>query len=305
MIAKTQEEIMARWQGEASIPLVSICMRTYNLEAYVEEALDSFLMQETAFPFEIVIDDDCSTDGTVAILRRYEAKFPTIIRANFLDKNIGVRENFIRNIQRARGKYIAPCDGDDYWQDPLNLQKHIAFLEHNHDYVVSYSPMQTRFEDPAMEQEFVWSEADRTGEEIQREFLGTGICAVCFRNVEILHAYPFEHHCAPIDDNFLASLLGAYGAGKFLREIKPAIYRHHGASDYSSKSLYQKAVMYEQNYFALYSYYRRIGEEALSGYFYDKMMAYGLIVHRRRYYATLLYQEGLKWLRARLSRLVR
>jgi len=291
VIDRTEAEIMKNWKGDSSSPLVSICTRTYNLENFIAEALDSFLMQETDFPFEIVIDDDCSTDGTVDIIKKYIEKFPNIINANLLEKNIGVRINFIRNFQRAKGKYIAPCDGDDYWTDSLNLQKHVDFLDEHDDYVVTYSSLEALFEEGAVKRTFSWNTEDREALSIQKEFLGTGICAVCFRNVDIIKEYPFEHHCAPIDDNFLGSMLGAYGKGKFLENIKAAKYRQHGASDYSSKSIKGKALMYEQTYFALYIYYMRIGNKPLSDYFYNKVMEYSLTVHGKMYYIELLFKS--------------
>lgn len=308
MLKKTEADVMKNWKGDMSSPLVSICTRTYNLENFIAESLDSFLMQETDFPFEIVIDDDCSTDGTVEVIEKYMEKFPNIINANFLEKNIGVRMNFIKNMQRAKGKYIAPCDGDDYWTDPLNLQKHVDFLEVNSEYVVTYSSLETIFEEGAKKRTFNWSTQDRDSLEIQKKFLGTGICAVCFRNVDIIKEYPFEHHCAPIDDNFLGSMLGAYGKGKFLKDIKAARYRQHGDSDYSSKSIYEKAVMYEQTFFAIYIYYLRIGNKSLSDYFYKKVMEYSFVVHGKSYYTKLLLKgfigQGIQYVKILLKRII-
>jgi len=294
MIERTEFEIMKNWKGDTSSPLVCICTRTYNLENFIAEALDSFLMQETDFPFEIVIDDDCSTDGTVEVIKKYMKKFPNIINANLLKKNIGVRMNFIKNLQRANGKYIAPCDGDDYWTDTLNLQKHVDFLERNDAYVVTYGSLEPLFEEGATVRSFNWNKEDREAIEIQKSFLGTGICAVCFRNVDILKTYPFEHYCAPIDDNFLGSMLGAYGKGKFLPNIKAAIYRQLPGSDYSSKSQKQKALMYQQTYFALYMYYLRIDNIVLSDYFHLKVTEYSFILYGRLYYVEILFESFKK-----------
>lgn len=308
MIERTEAEIMKNWKGDISSPLVSICTRTYNREKFISESLDSFLMQETDFPFEIVIDDDCSRDGTVIIIKKYMEKFPNIINANFLEKNIGGRMNFIKNMQRAKGKYIAPCDGDDYWTDVLNLQKHVDFLEKNDEYVVTYSSLEPIFEGGVKERTFNWNTKDRESFEIQKNFLGTGICAVCFRNVDIIKEYPIEHYCAPIDDNFLGSMLGAYGKGKFLKDIKAAKYRQHVNSDYSSKSIYEKAVMYEQTFFALYIYYLRIGNRHLSDYFYNKVMEYSFVVHGKFYYARLLLKslrrQATQYIKCFLQRII-
>lgn len=294
MIERTEAEVMKNWKGDIASPLASICTRTYNLENFIAEALDSFLMQETDFPFEIVIDDDCSSDGTVEVIKKYMEKFPNIIKANLLKKNIGVRMNFIKNLQHAKGKYIAPCDGDDYWTDPLNLQKHVDFLEKNSEYIVTYSPLEPLFEEGATKRIFNWNTQDRESLEIQKKFLGTGICAVCFRNVDIIKEYPFEHHCAPIDDNFLGSMLGAYGKGKFLKDIKAAVYRQHGSSDYSSKSKKGKALMYQQTYFALYMYYLRVGNIPLSEYFHQKSVEYSFVLHGRSYYVGKLLKSFIE-----------
>jgi glycosyltransferase involved in cell wall biosynthesis len=134
MIQKTEKEIMKNWKGDVSKPVVSICCITYNHEKFIEDALDSFLMQETDFPFEIVIDDDCSTDNTPNIIKKYKEKFPNIINENLRNKNVGPNKNFIENLKRSKGEYIAICDGDDYWTDPLKLKKQVNFLEKNDEY---------------------------------------------------------------------------------------------------------------------------------------------------------------------------
>ncbi len=113
-------------------PLISICCTTYNHEKYIAQTLDSFLSQETDFPFEILIHDDASTDQTAAIVRRYADQYPDIIQPMFqiqnqYSKNIPINETF--NFPRAKGQYIALCEGDDYWCDPQKLQRQIAHME--------------------------------------------------------------------------------------------------------------------------------------------------------------------------------
>jgi glycosyltransferase involved in cell wall biosynthesis len=96
--------------------------------------LDGFLSQKTNFPFEIVIHDDCSTDGTREIIEEYSQKFPDIIFPMFQHENQyskGIRGMMARfNFPRCRGKYIALCEGDDYWTDPYKLQKQLGFKRH-------------------------------------------------------------------------------------------------------------------------------------------------------------------------------
>lgn len=121
-------------------PLVSICCVTYNHAPFIRQCIDGFLMQETTFPIEILIHDDASTDGTDGILREYVDKYPEKIFPLYEEQNQysqGVKVDFF-NYNRARGKYIAYCEGDDYWTDPLKLQKQVDFMESHPDYSVCF-----------------------------------------------------------------------------------------------------------------------------------------------------------------------
>ncbi len=309
MIERTEAEIMKNWKGDISKPVASICTMTYNLENYVAEALDSFLMQETDFPFEMVIDDDCSTDGTVEVIKQYIEKFPNIINVNFREKNIGMRINFVKNMQRAEGKYIALCDGDDYWTDPLKLQKQVDFLEENDEYILTHAPMEAFFEKGLTVRTFNWSTQDRDAFEIQSNFLGTGICVACFRNVDILKDYPFEYHCSPLNDHFLWSLLGAYGKSKFLKDIKVTKYRQHSGGDYASKSKREQNLMQQQTYFVLYMYYLRIGNKPLSTYFFKKVEKYSFDLYGRSFYVKMLLksfsEQGIRLLKRIILKVLR
>lgn len=122
------------------LPLVSICSITYNHAPYIRQCLDGFLMQKTKFKYEIIIHDDASTDGTAEIIKEYAEKYPDLITPIFQTENQyskGLRGFYARFVYpRAKGKYIALCDGDDYWTDPLKLQKQVDFLEVNPEYVM-------------------------------------------------------------------------------------------------------------------------------------------------------------------------
>ena len=122
-------------------PLVSIICSTYNHEAYIAQCLDGFLIQQTTFPFEILVHDDASTDNTPYIIHEYEYKHPQIIKPIYQKENQysqGEDIFFKYQCSRAQGKYIAICEGDDYWIDPLKLQKQVDFLEQNPDYGMIY-----------------------------------------------------------------------------------------------------------------------------------------------------------------------
>src|SRR6056297_2037532 len=113
-------------------PLVSICCITYNHEKYIADALDSFLMQKTNFPFEIIIHDDASTDATPKIIDRYAKQYPKIIKPIYQSENQFSKgrkplRDFV--LPLIRGKYMATCEGDDFWIDDKKLEKQISFLE--------------------------------------------------------------------------------------------------------------------------------------------------------------------------------
>lgn len=129
--------------------MVSISCITYNHAPYIRQCLDGFMMQKTNFAFEVLIHDDASTDGTTEIIKEYEAKYPDIIKPIYEEENQwvkGRRGSAVFNFPRAKGKYIALCEGDDYWIDPLKLQKQVDFLEGNSEYSLCFHRVKTTYE---------------------------------------------------------------------------------------------------------------------------------------------------------------
>ena len=120
-------------------PMVSVHMITYNHEPYIAQAIEGVVKQETEYPFELIIGEDCSTDSTRKIVLEYQKKYPAIIRVIAWNKNVGMIKNGKKAISACRGKYIAICEGDDYWIDLLKLQKQVIFLENNPDYGLVHS----------------------------------------------------------------------------------------------------------------------------------------------------------------------
>ena len=131
---KSEQELINNWDDTLKTPMVSIGCLTYNHEAYIKAAINSFLMQETLFPFEIIIYDDGSTDTNRQIISDYAEQYPNIIKTIFPEQNqyqYHKRVNIDFIFEHARGKYVAICEGDDYWIDPLKLQKQYDALEQN------------------------------------------------------------------------------------------------------------------------------------------------------------------------------
>lgn len=140
MLNKTEVQIMNHWTYEnANLPAVSIHCTAYNHERYIAKALDSMLEQETNFPFEIIVHDDASTDGTAEIIHQYESAYPHIIRPIYETKNqYSKRDGSIGMAIGAylRGEYYAICEGDDYWCDNKKLQKQYDYMSQHSDCVL-------------------------------------------------------------------------------------------------------------------------------------------------------------------------
>ena len=129
--------------------MVTIRCTTYNHEPYIRQCLDGFLMQKTTFRFEAVVHDDASTDQTANIIREYAEKYPDIIKPIYETENqYSKHDGSIGRIMNAHmhGKYIAMCEGDDYWTDPLKLQKQVDFLEAHPDFSMCFTNAEVVFD---------------------------------------------------------------------------------------------------------------------------------------------------------------
>lgn len=122
--------------------MVSICMITYNHEAYISKAIEGVLNQKTSFSIELIIGEDCSTDNTRRICQSYQTKYPDKIKLLLPETNLGMIRNFVDTFYASQGEFIAICEGDDYWIDPLKLQKQVDFMLDNEDYGLVYGKAQ-------------------------------------------------------------------------------------------------------------------------------------------------------------------
>jgi glycosyltransferase involved in cell wall biosynthesis len=129
------------------LPKVSVCMLAYNQERFVAQAIESALAQETNFPYELVIGEDCSTDGTRDIVIDLARRHPDVIRLNLAEKNQGAKNNFMRTFAECRGEYLAILECDDYWTDPGKLQMQVDALDANPSWAICFHPAQCIFHD--------------------------------------------------------------------------------------------------------------------------------------------------------------
>lgn len=137
-----ERDIMSQWPADADTPRVSILCHAFNHAPYIRDALNGILMQETRFPFEIILHDDASTDGTADIVRDYQARYPTIIRAVLQRENQYSRgvDPALTTIPLTRGSWVAVCEGDDYWIDPKKLARQIEALERHPECKLCFHP---------------------------------------------------------------------------------------------------------------------------------------------------------------------
>ena len=139
---RTEDEIISSWHGRLERPLVSISCTTFNHESYIEDALKGFLIQKTDFPFEILIHDDASTDRTADIIHEYHMRYPRIIKPILQMENQysqGIKPSRF-NSSRARGEFLAVCEGDDYWTSPDKLAKQVEGLQEHPDIDLCFHP---------------------------------------------------------------------------------------------------------------------------------------------------------------------
>ena len=126
-------------------PLVSVHLLTYNHAKFIRQSIESVVNQKTNFPFEIIIGDDCSTDGTSLIVDEYSLKYPELIKVVRGKTNEGPQPNSIRILENCKGKYMAALEGDDYWIDELKLQKQVDFMEANPDFAMCFTNTRVEF----------------------------------------------------------------------------------------------------------------------------------------------------------------
>ncbi len=217
-----------------NMPLVSVCTLAYNHAPYIRECLDGILMQKTNFAFELLIHDDASTDGTADIIREYEAKYPDIVKPIYQTENQyskGVKISSTYQFPRAKGKYIAMCEGDDYWTDPLKLQKQVDFMEANPEYSLCFHNAKVIYQDEDKESHIFANIEDREyrGEELINKFLiptASALFTEKAKNEYISRAYNPNYSYAD-----LVIWLSCYEVGK-IRGINEnmSIYRRNKGS---------------------------------------------------------------------------
>lgn len=220
-----------------TIPKLSVLCLAFNHVHFIRQTLDGFVMQQTNFPFEVLIHDDASIDGTAEIIREYEAKYPEIIKPiyqteNQWSKGVPVSKKF--QFSRVQGQYVAMCEGDDYWTDPLKLQKQVDFLDAHPDYSVCFHPVEVHWEDePSKDDlfptpEWRYNKTTLTADDlVKHNFMQTN--SVMYRWVfpELESVENFPDGILP-GDWFLHLMHAKHGKIGFLPDVMAVYRRHNG-----------------------------------------------------------------------------
>lgn len=234
--------------------IVSVICLTYNQEKYVRDCLEGFVMQQTDSPFEVLVYDDASTDGTPAIIREYAEKYPDIIKPTLYEKNnysqgLGF-VGYYTGIKVAKGKYIAYCEGDDYWTDPKKLQKQVDYLEAHPDYEVCAHEVMVKYADG---KEVPYSEFEHNlfisvkERDYAFDDILTGniyhVSSMMYRQFPLVLPHWLPRISA--GDMVLFRLLGEKGKLHILPDAM-SVYRDHADSFTNSQTEYNSTIRYYQ-----------------------------------------------------------
>jgi len=213
---------------ELKNPYLSVCMISYNHEKFIGKAIESVLMQKTTFPVELIISEDCSSDSTRNICIEYQRGNPDKIILLDSTKNLGMSRNFLRTLLACRGKYIALCEGDDFWTDPEKIQKQVTFLDNNPDFfgVFHQTTNVDEYGKVINQKYFLNSKSRYNQEECLKQLRSSyASCSLVFRSEVLQGKLPIwfsKRSC----DQFLDLLITKYGNLYFIPDNMGA-YRIH------------------------------------------------------------------------------
>jgi glycosyltransferase involved in cell wall biosynthesis len=237
--------------------MVSVDMITYKHEFYIQDAIESILKQETNFDFELIIADDCSPDKTPEIIETIINNHPNGYRIKYFrhKQNIGMQANGIFALNQCSGKYVAICEGDDYWINPLKLQKQVDFLENNSEYVIHSGDAIYKAQDLALNSKRIHGDFQDEVLDISNFLSGNRIitCTVMFRNIKI--EIPYYFNKLIFGDWFLYIMLMKKTGLKVYKSIELfSVYRIHNGGVMSSLTSLNNYSQHISQIIAIYKF---------------------------------------------------
>ena len=224
---------------------VTILCLTYNHESYIRQCLDGFVMQQTNFRFEAIVHDDASTDSTTDIIREYAEKYPDIIKPIYETENqYSKHDGSLTRIMNAatHGKYVAFCEGDDYWIDPLKLQKQVDFLESHSDYSMCFHKVAVLcyIQSTSAWNQFTILDKDYSADEMFKKWI-VPTCSIVMKR-EVLN-YPIKHSENKLNgDIFIVLSSAAVGKVRGISQIM-GVYRVAESGVTYNGDLKQKRIL--------------------------------------------------------------
>jgi glycosyltransferase involved in cell wall biosynthesis len=211
-------------------PLLSVCLITYNHAPYIRQAIESVLSQKIDFEWEIIIADDCSSDGSREIIMEYYESKREIIKLLFQKVNVGPAKNFVELISSAKGKYIAYLEGDDYWSDTFKLKRQVDFLENNQNYVGCFHNTEERFEEDD-KASFLYCQLPAASNVSFNDLTPANLipsCSVVFKT-KLFGNFPARYHGLKMGDWPLHLLNAQFGDFWYMPKVM-AVHRLHSKS---------------------------------------------------------------------------
>ena len=272
---RKEEDFFESWASQSTSPKVSVVCITYNHVKYIEQAIRGFLMQETSFPFEIIIYDDASTDGTSEIVQHYAGNYPNLITAFIQKENqLSKGVKWAHLIQSfIKGEYIATCEGDDYWFHPKKLQVQAEWLDNNRDYAICFH-------------NYLWVSSD--GEVLKSPIKESGDQDFSREDLVTLRGRPSttrrplvtmrrnvsldapEKQKVVNGDWFTYSMMGLHGKGRYISGLCGAAFRSHAGGTWTNRPETQKQAERIRTYLMLAAFHERAGEKYACLHFHEK-----------------------------------
>lgn len=220
--------------------MVSVATTAYNHEPFIQEAIDSVMMQEADFDYEHVIGEDCSTDHTREVVSEYQRQRSDTVRVLLNEENLGGRRNLVQVLEACQGKYIALLEGDDYWTSPDKLRKQVDFLEAHPECAICFHDVSKEYEAEALKPKHENPRSYKSFYTLEELLVGNFIptCSVLCRR-SLFGDFPQWFYTTPTGDWPYHVLNAHYGTIGYIGEVM-AVHRVHAASVWSPRSIVER-----------------------------------------------------------------